>query len=100
MTTASGRLWLVTMTSPSLASFTYRLAFQSDWHTMGLLPQLVDRLVRSVLRERHVLESAIERVVVAHGGVVDAQRRVDRADDVLGADVAIGAPAVLGHAGA
>src|SRR5438128_938107 len=63
-------------------------------------PKLVDRFVRPVLRERYVFESAIERVVVAHRRVVDPQRRVDRADHILGTDVAIGAPTVVGNVGA
>src|SRR5216684_2691474 len=60
--------------------------------------QLVERLRACAVGERRgVLEAAVERVVVADGGVVDAEGGVDRRGDILGADVAIAAPPVVGH---
>src|SRR5437588_3648934 len=56
------------------------------------LEQFVDRFVRAVLGERDVLEAAAERIVLADRGVVDAEGRVERARDVLGAHVAVAAP--------
>src|SRR4051812_38681265 len=60
------------------------------------LKQFVDRLrFRAVGDRRGVFEAAVERVVVADGGVVDAEGGVDCRGDILGADVAIAAPAVI-----
>src|SRR4051812_10715469 len=67
---------------------------------MTALEQLINRLIRPILCERDVFEAAVERVVVADGCVVDAEGGVDRGGDVLGADVAIRAPAVVADAAA
>src|SRR6266404_5100603 len=62
-------------------------------------PEFVDRPVQVLFGEGHVLETAVERIVFADGGPVDAHGGVDGGLDVLGADIAVAGPAVVDRVG-
>src|SRR5579863_9867942 len=65
----------------------------------GLSPELVDGSVQVFFRERHVFKTAVEWVVAAHGGPVDAHGGVDRRFNVFWLDVTLAGPAKIGGVG-
>src|SRR5471032_3218672 len=56
---------------------------------MIALEQFVYRLVRAVLGERNIFETAAERIIRTDDRVVDAEGGVDGGGDVFWADVAV-----------
>src|SRR5262252_8927043 len=65
-----------------------------------LYPELINRAVEVFIRKRDVFEAALERVVEANIGPVDAHGRIDRSFDIFWLDVAAARPAVIGGVGA
>src|SRR2546428_5819763 len=63
-----------------------------------LTPQLVHWAVQILIGgEWHVLEPALQRIVMPDSGPVDTQRRVDGRFNILGPDIAIAIPAGIGR---
>src|SRR5258708_7576349 len=67
---------------------------QLSWEDC-LAPEFVDGAVHVLCGEGHVFKTAVERIVLADGGPVDAHGGADGGLDVFGVDVAVSRPAAI-----